>query len=71
MSEAKSGDTSPLPAEASEPEICILIGPEGDFSPEEAALAQERGWLPVTLGKSRLRTETAALVAVTQVYSAF
>ena len=71
MSEAKSGDTSPLPAEASEPEICVLIGPEGDFSPEEAALAQERGWLPVTLGKSRLRTETAALVAVTQVYSAF
>ncbi len=67
----RSGETSPLPAEASEPEICILIGPEGDFSPEEAALAQERGWLPVTLGKSRLRTETAALVAVTQVYSAF
>ena len=33
--------------------------------------SQERGWLPVTLGKSRLRTETAALVAVTQVYSAF
>lgn len=57
--------------DVSEPEICILIGPEGDFSPEEAAHAQERGWLPVTLGKSRLRTETAALVAVTQVYSAF
>lgn len=53
------------------PEIRILIGPEGDFSPEEAALALERGWKPVTLGKSRLRTETAALVAVTQVYSAF
>lgn len=52
-------------------EIYILIGPEGDFSPKEAELAMERGWVPVTLGKSRLRTETAALVAVTQVYSAF
>lgn len=51
------------------PEICILIGPEGDFSPEEAELALASGWIPVTLGASRLRTETAAMVAVTQVYS--
>ena len=50
-------------------EIFILIGPEGDFSPEEAELAINGGWIPVTLGESRLRTETAALVAVTQVYS--
>ena len=49
-------------------EICILIGPEGDFSPEEAALARERGWIPVSLGESRLRTETAAIVAATAVY---
>ena len=49
-------------------EICILIGPEGDFSPEEAALARERGWVPVSLGESRLRTETAAVVAATAVY---
>lgn len=48
--------------------ILILIGPEGDFSPEEAALARERGWIPVSLGPSRLRTETAALTAVTAVY---
>ena len=53
------------------PEIFILIGPEGDFSTEEAELALSRGWVPVTLGSSRLRTETAAIVAVTQVYSAF
>ena len=46
----------------------ILIGPEGDFSPEEAALAREHGWIPVQLGPSRLRTETAALIAVTAVY---
>ena len=48
--------------------ISILIGPEGDFSPEEAALARERGWIPVSLGESRLRTETAAIVAATAVY---
>lgn len=42
---------------------CILIGPEGDFSPEEIKAAYDAGIKPVTLGKSRLRTETAALVA--------
>ncbi|MBQ2161839.1 MAG: RNA methyltransferase, partial [Bacteroidales bacterium] len=47
----------------------ILIGPEGDFSPAEAELALSRGWMSVSLGSSRLRTETAALVAVTQVYT--
>ena len=41
----------------------ILIGPEGDFSPEEIRLALERGFEPISLGESRLRTETAALVA--------
>ena len=43
---------------------CVLIGPEGDFTPQEIALALERGIRPVTLGDSRLRTETAALAAV-------
>lgn len=41
----------------------VLIGPEGDFSPEEVALARENGFVPVSLGDARLRTETAALVA--------
>lgn len=50
------------------PEITILIGPEGDFSPEEAALAVERGFIPVHLGGSRLRTETAAVTAATACY---
>lgn len=49
-------------------EICILIGPEGDFSPAEVSLALECGWKPVHLGESRLRTETAALTAVAAVY---
>ena len=51
-----------------EPEICILIGPEGDFSQEELDLAFSNGWQPVHLGDSRLRTETAALAAVAAVY---
>ena len=43
----------------------VLIGPEGDFSEAEIALALECGFQPVSLGPSRLRTETAALYAVT------
>lgn len=41
----------------------ILIGPEGDFSVKEIAKAIENNFIPVTLGKTRLRTETAAIVA--------
>ena len=42
----------------------VLIGPEGDFSPEEIDMALKAGFKPISLGPSRLRTETAALVAV-------
>lgn len=41
----------------------ILIGPEGDFSPEEIKKALDQGYRPVSLGQNRLRTETAAIVA--------
>ena len=41
----------------------VLIGPEGDFSEEEVRKATENDFIPISLGKSRLRTETAALVA--------
>ncbi len=41
----------------------LLIGPEGDFSPEEISLALEKGYKPVSLGNTRLRTETAGVVA--------
>ncbi|SHG34104.1 16S rRNA (uracil1498-N3)-methyltransferase [Salegentibacter echinorum] len=51
-SKAKSGE-----------KISILIGPEGDFSPEEIKTALANNWEAVTLGESRLRTETAAIVA--------
>src|SRR6478735_4531509 len=43
----------------------ILIGPEGDFSPAEIKAAFDKKFIPVTLGKTRLRTETAGIVAAT------
>ena len=44
-------------------EVTILIGPEGDFSIEEVRLAMSQGYVSVSLGQSRLRTETAAMAA--------
>jgi len=44
-------------------DVTILIGPEGDFSVKEIAMALEHQYIPVTLGETRLRTETAAIVA--------
>lgn len=44
-------------------DVCILIGPEGDFSPTEIKAAKEAGFKEISLGNSRLRTETAGLVA--------
>ena len=49
-------------------DIIVMIGPEGDFSKAEAEMALEHGFIPVHLGASRLRTETAALTAVEAVY---
>ena len=45
-------------------DVMVLIGPEGDFSPEEVQAATAAGFVPVTLGESRLRTETAGMMAV-------
>ena len=50
------------------PQIIIMIGPEGDFSKKEIAEAEAAGFTPITLGKSRLRVETAALAAVCEAY---
>lgn len=44
-------------------DVLILVGPEGDFSPIEMDLAKKTGFVPVSLGASRLRTETAGIVA--------
>ena len=43
--------------------VLILIGPEGDFSEDEINLAKEKGFLEISLSDSRLRTETAGIVA--------
>lgn len=52
---------------APDKDVTILIGPEGDFSKPEIELAYENGFLPISLGRNRLRTETAAIVACTVV----
>ena len=49
-------------------DVVILIGPEGDFSQSEVDLAKGNGFLPVSLGKSILRAETAAIVACNTVH---
>ena len=48
--------------------VLLLIGPEGDFDPSEIKLALEKGFLPVSLGESRLRTETAGIVGCHTVF---
>lgn len=50
-------------------DVTILIGPEGDFSPTEIETAVSAGFTPVTFGNSRLRTETAALFAITAIHA--
>ena len=49
-------------------DVIVMIGPEGDFSQEEATLALNAGFIPVHLGNSRLRTETAAVTAASAAY---
>ncbi|MBD5231719.1 MAG: 16S rRNA (uracil(1498)-N(3))-methyltransferase [Bacteroidales bacterium] len=50
-------------------DVTILIGPEGDFSPEEVKIAVDNGWIPVTFGDSRLRAETAGIFSVAAVHA--
>lgn len=59
------GDEKPLLKQVvkSGEDALVMIGPEGDFSREEVQLAMECGFQSISLGRSRLRTETAALVA--------
>ncbi len=45
-------------------QVCLMVGPEGGFSDQEAAQAKSAGWLPVSLGNRILRAETAAISAV-------
>ena len=48
-------------------DVLVLIGPEGDFSPEEVVLAHDYDFRAITLGASRLRTETAAIMAAAEI----
>jgi len=57
--------TAGLAAAETSASSLILIGPEGDFSSKEVDSALANGFLPVTLGSNRLRTETAGIVAAT------
>ncbi len=66
MTALKSG----LPGEGTASKAMILIGPEGDFSREEVQIAVNAGFVPISFGESRLRTETAALLAVSSLYLA-
>ena len=51
-------------------DLLVLIGPEGDFSPEEITMAKDQRFIPVSLGNTRLRTETAGVVACTLMHAA-
>lgn len=49
-------------------DVLLLIGPEGDFTAQELSTAEVAGAVPVSLGESRLRTETAAIVGAAQLF---
>ncbi|HLU94740.1 MAG TPA: RsmE family RNA methyltransferase, partial [Membranihabitans sp.] len=51
--------------------VHILIGPEGDFTPAEVDASIKQGWIPVSLGNNRLRTETAATMVVQIIKSCY
>ena len=60
------GEKKPFLMDVLEPGVnaVVMIGPEGDFGLDEVKFAQEHGFVSVSLGRSRLRTETAGLAAV-------
>ena len=64
IAHCEDGEKTELRKEEKANETTVLIGPEGDFSPAEIEMALKNQFKAVNLGKSRLRTETAGLVAV-------
>ena len=65
MGHCENSKKSPLKdVVLNQPNCCILIGPEGDFTTQEITWATNNNMHPVALGNTRLRTETAALVAL-------
>jgi 16S rRNA (uracil1498-N3)-methyltransferase len=64
IAHCQDGEKQKLIKEKTTEKTLILIGPEGDFSPNELEIALQNNYKAVSLGKSRLRTETAGIVAV-------
>jgi 16S rRNA (uracil1498-N3)-methyltransferase len=64
IAHCKNGEKNELKKESKSEKTLILIGPEGDFSPKEIELALQNQFKAVSLGTSRLRTETAGIIAV-------
>ena len=60
----QSGETTTVTLPRMPKDVIIMIGPEGDFSPDEYARAEEYQFLPVTLANNVLRSETAAVYAL-------
>ena len=70
LAEALDAVRSDVSGADGQPQALFLIGPEGDFSSEEIASALAAGFFPLSLGPSRLRTETAAVLCVSALYTA-
>lgn len=69
IAHCQKGERYPLKNVArADTKITVLIGPEGDFSREEVALAQAKGFKAISLGPNRLRTETAAILACATIH---
>jgi len=64
IAHCEEGEKTELRKEKKDKRTLILIGPEGDFSPKEIEKSTQHNFNPISLGNSRLRTETAAIIAV-------
>lgn len=64
IAHCENGEKKELRKEKIENKTLVLIGPEGDFSPKEIEKSEHYNFTPISLGNSRLRTETAGIVAV-------
>jgi 16S rRNA (uracil1498-N3)-methyltransferase len=68
IAHCEDGPKNPLARQTPQSTSIILIGPEGDFTPYEIERALQQGFVPVSLGDTRLRTETAGVVAAVLLY---
>jgi 16S rRNA (uracil1498-N3)-methyltransferase len=71
IAEQEGQALSRIPESAGPITICVAVGPEGGWSPEELALARRLGWRMLGLGRYRLRVETAGLAAAALILGTF